>query len=176
MVVGAALFTLLLFGSGLYMLAHRIGPAKLLLSHRLTTTNPETTVAGSQPIYWSKCEFSATAPLGADCTFLARDPGGGPAFDSFQAWAVEVSVPRIWLAQQPNGTVLNDPGVVAALLQTSYYPAGSGAIQGMTLSVDPSYAARLRGAGVTPLQLLAWMYHNVPPADWPPWLPHASGS
>ncbi len=174
MVVAAGLFALLLFGAGLYMIAHRVGPAAKLIEHPPATTDPETTAIGSQPIYQSQCEFSANAPLGADCMFLARSPGGGAAADSFQSQAVEIDVPSAWLAQQPHGTVPNDPGVVAALVQTTYYPVGSGAISAMTLSVDPTYATHLQAAGVTPLQLLAWMYHDVPRTQWPPWLPGGS--
>ncbi len=171
MVVGAGLFAVLLFGLGLFMLRDGIGPAAKLITRPPATTNPETTAFGSQPIYQSQCEFSSNAPLGADCMFLARSTGGGAASDSFQSQAVEIGVPSAWLAQQPHGTALDDPGVVAALLRTAWYPVGSGAISGMTLSVDPAYAARLRTVGVTPLQFLSWMYKNVPRSSWPPWVP-----
>jgi hypothetical protein len=172
-IVAAGLFAALLFGFGLFVLAHGIGPAAKLADHAPDTTNPETTAQGSQPIYESWCEFSSTAPLGADCTFLVRAAGGGVSQDSFQASAIQVDVPAAWLRQQPHGTMPNDPAVVAALLQTAYNPAGTGAVSGMAISVDPTYAARLKAVGITPLQLLDWIYSRVPPQDWPPWLPRS---
>jgi hypothetical protein len=174
-VVAAALFAGLLFGFGLFVLARGIGPAAKLADHAPDTTNPLTTAQGSQPIYASRCAFSPTAPLGADCVFLARDPGGGPSRDSFQSQAIEVSVPAAWLRQQPGGTEPDNAAVIAALIRTSYNPTGSGALARMALSVDPAYAAHLAEAGVTPVELLAWLYRQVPAVDWPPWLPRGGG-
>jgi len=169
-VVGAAVFAIALFGLGLFMLAHGIGPAAKMTDHAPDTSNPETTAQGSQPIYQSQCEFSSTAPRGAVCTFLARDPGGGASQASFQGQALEIDVPASWLRQQAGGTAPNNAAVIAALVQTPYYPAGSGAVADMTLSVDPAYGALLQAAGVDPRRLLAWLYQQVPSNRWPPWV------
>ncbi|HVB09911.1 MAG TPA: hypothetical protein VNM16_06035, partial [Bacillota bacterium] len=68
------------------------------------------------------------------------------------------------------GTAPNNAAVIAALVQTPYNPAGSGAVADMTLSVDPAYGALLQAAGVDPRRLLAWLYQQVPSNRWPPWV------
>jgi hypothetical protein len=172
LIAAAAVFALLLFLGVQYVGQHGIGPGRHLVERVPDTTDPETTASGTAPVYASQCAFVPTSRLGAVCTFLLRNPSGGPAAQSFESLSLAVDVPRSWLAGFPQADAPDNVAVVAALVASPYAPGGVG---GLAVSVDPSYGAQLRAVGVSPTAFLQWLYRNVPQGQWPPWVPHAAG-
>lgn len=169
MVIGAAVAAFFLVTGISFAAGHGFLPAKVVMGsddllQAPSTTNPATTATGSQPVYESQCSFVNT-PSGAQCVFALGDQRG-----DLVEQGLTIGVPRAWLAQFARPDAVNDVKVVAALVKSPYAPLDGHGLESMSISVDPSYAAQLATVGVSPQQLLQWLYRNVPPAHRPPWV------
>lgn len=165
----AAVTAALLIGGMVFAAGHGLIPARVLLGLDGSAvapqiTDPATTAPGTEPIYRSVCEDAAT-PSGAQCVFSVSDQRG-----DLVEQGLAIPVPRAWLARIPRGTAVDDMPAVAALVRSPYHPPDGAALRAMRISVDPRYATLLASVGVTPAQLLRWIYHSVPAADRPPWV------
>jgi hypothetical protein len=80
--------------------------------------------------------------------------------------------------QGTNAPKFDDMAVIKAMLTLpakDWAPANVSGI-GERVSVSPSYAAKLATVGVTPRELLAWLYADVPPSERAPWIPGSANA
>ncbi len=168
LVLGAGVTAALVLGGLVFAAGHGLLPPRLLRavgnSPPPATTNPETTALGSVPIDRSQCGFTSQSP-GAVCIFSLRDQAG-----NLLSANLTVSVPAAWLRRQARPTAMDNMDVIRNLMRTGYAPPGGG-LDALAVSVDPSYGARLRRAGIAPAAFLAWLYRYVAPVTRPPWVP-----
>lgn len=124
------------------------------------STSPTYTGPGSEPINESKC-----LPFDV-CAFLTANG------DSFQ-----VVLPRGFVSKFSDGTQVNATDVIAAMLKlpAKYAPGGVDAVGG-SISVAPSYVAKLATVGVTPAMLLGWLEQNVQSSQKAPWIPGSANA
>lgn len=167
--LGAAVVAGLLIAGIVYAAGHGLLPARVALglSGDLSTpqtTNATTTATGSLPIYRTQCEFVQTGE-GGQCVFALADQRG-----DLVEQGLAIPVPRAWLQRIPRATSPDNMGVISALVRSPYAPAAGVGLESMSISVDPTYAELLATVGVTPQELLQWIYQHVPPADRPPWV------
>ena len=160
---------LLLFGI-LQAAAHGWLPQRLIATIEgdagiPATTDPETTASGAIPVAGVQCAFVAGNP-GAVCQFQFEDERGDLVWPS-----LPVPVPRAWLhAQAATGPVAG-PAFLAALVGSPYAPASTMELEGLPISVAPSFGTQLSAAGITPSAFLGWLYQHVPDEHRPPWAP-----
>ncbi len=167
LVVAAAVVALALVAATVVAARTGVLPARLTAANADVappppTRNPETTAAGSEPILAVRCRFVGTA--GAACVLQLADVSGNLVDD-----ALAIPVPRTWLARFPAADRPDDMAVVGALIHTHFAPPDGPGMRTLAVSVSPSFARLLGQVGVTPRQLLAWLYQNVPLRQRPPW-------
>lgn len=163
-ITAAALIVGVVVASVTGLLPARIVDSNAAVAPPPPTTNPETTAIGSEPVWEVQCGFGG--PTGAGCTLLLADISGNLVTED-----LTVEVPRRWLSALPHPTRVNNMRVLAALVQSRYAPLDGEGMANMAISVEPSFARRLKTVGITPVRFLDWLYQNVPHDRWPPWLP-----
>lgn len=132
-----------------------------------SSTNPEYTGPGSEPIIESLCVPDRCGFLTANGDrFIIDLPGGFVA--KYQG--------NVAAADQ--ATVQASLPVIAAMVKlpaSQYAPANVSGVGG-SISVAPSYATKLAAVGVTPDALLGWLESNVQPTQKAPWIPGSANA
>jgi hypothetical protein len=125
----------------------------------ICTTNPTTTVRGAAAITNSYCEESTLS-----CLFVT---------DNNDRFGVSLP-PGFVMKYQGVNAKIDDMAVIKAMLTLRGKSEPN--MSSWYVSVSPTYAAKLATVGVTPKELLAWLYAKTPPSERAPWIPGSANA